>query len=67
MCEGYVRGISNPSHSETPLHKGFSKENVRDGGFFVMKLSNTQHLFLNTRPLLNNKWLLAEEKVPPWE
>jgi hypothetical protein len=27
-----------------------------------MKLSNTQHLFLNTRPLLNNKWLLAEEK-----
>ena len=51
---------------ETPLHKGFSDKNVRDGGFFVMKLSNTQHLFLNTRPLLNNKWLLAE-KVPPWE
>ena len=67
MCEGYVRGISNPSHPGTPLHKGVSKENVRDQYFFEMKLSNTQHLFLNTRPLLNNKWLLAEEKVPPWE
>ena len=34
MCEGYVRDPDHPSHPETPLYKGFSDENVRDGPFF---------------------------------
>jgi len=37
ICEGYVRDPEHPLHSVSPLYKGISEENVRDGPKTVMK------------------------------
>ena len=33
ICEGYVRDKNDPSRSESPLYKGNSSDDVRDGDF----------------------------------
>ena len=38
MGERYVRDFFHPSHAQTPLYKGDSSDDVRDEGFFELKI-----------------------------